>query len=95
MVSISEQFDKTMQYTDDCKFKKEIDENGIIHYKPISPTMFNGRNRGNYRPYYKKVSYEVKEAKIIGIDAVGKVKKSRIYFKFWCNESKKGILYYS
>ena len=70
----SEQFDKTMQYTDDCKFKKEIDENGIIHYKPISPTMFNGRNRGNYRPYYKKVSYEVKEAKIIGIDAVGKLK---------------------
>ena len=70
----SSNFKHFMQYTEDCEFEEKKDKHGMKHYRPKNKkTMFNGIQDGKYRPYYQKVSYNVKEDRITAIDAVGKL----------------------
>lgn len=61
----------TLQYTKDCKFKKQRNQRtGKAEYVPVEKWMFNGRQGGNYHPFYTEISYEIYGER--KIEAIGK-----------------------
>ncbi len=68
--------DFVLQYTKDCKFREERNSRTKKkQYVPEKEEMFNGRQGGKYRPFYREISYEICGEKTVGaIGAPGEYK---------------------